>query len=195
VSSPPRDKDATWCSLSTLGRERDWSKRRLLHELQNGLRHRIVPPEAVPPGYVLDWRNPAVEDSLNVETSEVRLVEVLPSGSGGAGTYFLALGIEVLPPTNASPASSPSLPSPVATSSSPPTLPRKNVSEAELRQRLLDIVENHPPGSPPLDAETLWTVLETRLGASLARDRFRQALEDYAPQFKLPIGRPRKSAQ
>jgi hypothetical protein len=84
-----RDKNATWRSLSTLCRERDWSKPRALYELQNGLRYRTVPP-----GHVVDWRDPTVERSLDVEASTVTLVLGV-FGDGGLGVDVRTVGIEV----------------------------------------------------------------------------------------------------
>jgi hypothetical protein len=80
-----------------------------------------------------------------------------------------------------------------AASSSPPASPRKNVSEAELRNCILTI-KTERPNDPP-DEEELWTEVERRLDATVSRDRIRQARDDVAPEFKLPPGRPRKSAQ
>jgi hypothetical protein len=93
-----RDMDATWRSLGTLCRELDWSKPRLLYELQNGLRYRTVPP-----GHTIDWNDPEVQRSLDVEASTVRLVLgafALTEGGGAPafGIDSLTVGIEVLPP-------------------------------------------------------------------------------------------------
>jgi hypothetical protein len=192
-----RDKDATWQSLGTLCRARDWSKPRALYELQNGLPHRTVPPL----GHAIDWHDREVQRSLDVTTSEVMIAHALEvvKGEGGIafiwpGTERLTVWIEVLVPTDASPAPVPSLP-PIAASPSPPASPRKNVSEPDLRDCLLTIVKEHPPGSPPPSEETLHAELERRFGTPLPRPRVRNALEEHAPQFKLPVGRPRKGAQ
>ena len=172
-----RDKDATWRSLRTLCRERDWSKHRLLHELQNGLPYRTIPE-----GYVINWHDPRrVQPNLNVEASEVAILD--------ARRRLVTVGVEVLPPTDAEvPALSANAP---AASPAPP----RNVSEADLRSGLQHLVEHHPSGTRPPDEETLHKMLETHLGASIQRDRIRQALKDVAPHFKLPPGRPRKGAQ
>jgi hypothetical protein len=90
-----RDKDATWQTLGTLCRERDWSKPRALYELQNGLRYRTVPP-----GHVIDWHDPTVQRDLILEASEVTLILGV-FGGGGLGFDHLAVGIEVLPPIDA----------------------------------------------------------------------------------------------
>ena len=74
MPSAPRDKDATWRSLGTLCRGRGWSKRRLLHELQHGLPYRTIEP--LPPGRTINWHDPEVGRSLDVEASEVTLTEV-----------------------------------------------------------------------------------------------------------------------
>jgi hypothetical protein len=175
-----RNMNATWRSVGTLCRERDWSKRRLLHELQHGLPYRTVPP-----GHVVDWHHPVAAQTLDLEKSEVTIIGALVDGTMAFDTIIV--GIEVLPPTDetddvltASPASD--LPA-------PPASP-KNVSEAALRQCLLDIVDEHP--DDPLDEETLIAELENRLGAPVARDRVRAARNTHAPNWVLPRGRPRK---
>jgi hypothetical protein len=99
-----RDKDATWRTVGTLCRERDWSKRRLIYELENGLPYRTVPP-----GWRIDWSDDSVWPYFNIEASEISI---------GYGTVLgaivpptpktfraleggVTLGIEVLPPTDA----------------------------------------------------------------------------------------------
>jgi hypothetical protein len=188
-----RDKDATWQTLGTLCRERDWSRPRLIQELQNGLRHRTIPE-----GREIDWHKPSVLRSLDVEASTVTFghVEV----SGGEGNYsplFVGyvretVGIEVLPPGAPADAEAPAPPAIAPAASSAP--PRK-VSEAVVRAAVLAIAEEHPPGSPPLDEESLHKEVERRLGARLARDRVLAARDEVAPHFRLPVGRPRKNAQ
>jgi hypothetical protein len=174
-----RDKDATWRTLGTLCRELDWRRQRLLYELQNGR----VPYRTVPPGHVVDWHRPRVLRSLDIEASEVTIVVL---------DRRLTVGIEVLPPGAPADAEVPAL-SANAPSASP--VPPRKVSEAELRKALLAIVEEHPPGSPPLDEESLHKKVEGRLGAPVARERVLAARNEVAPHFKLPVGRPRKNAQ
>jgi hypothetical protein len=179
---------ATWRTPGTLCRELDWSKRRLVYELQNGL-----PCRTIPPGHTIDWKTDCLaHHTLNLETGDVTFQgpPARVENSPNSAVVFFSLGhitvaIEVLAPTNVSPAPAPSLP---PTSS-------KQVSEAALRRCLLDIVDKHPPDSLPLDEETLHAELERRLEAPIARDRVRQARDEIAPEFKLPPGRPRKSAQ
>jgi hypothetical protein len=93
-----RDKDATWRSLGTLCREQDWSKQRLLHELRNGL-----PTRTFPPGHAIDWHDPNVESSLNVEASEVTYVKGVLGGEGWIGLDTPTVGIEALPSSDAVP--------------------------------------------------------------------------------------------
>jgi hypothetical protein len=89
-----RDTDATWRSLGTLCRERDWSRPRLIYELQNGLRHRTVPP-----GHTIDWHDPTAVSSLDVEASTVMILgEVLDMAVGFDSRI---VGVEVLPPMDA----------------------------------------------------------------------------------------------
>ena len=59
-----RDKDATWRKLGTLCRELDWSRSRLIHELQRGLRYRTFPED-----HAINWDDPAVRLALDVEAS------------------------------------------------------------------------------------------------------------------------------
>jgi hypothetical protein len=95
-----RDKSATWRSLGTHCRECDWSRPRAICELQNGLPYRTIPP-----GHVVDWHDPDVELSLDVEASTVTLMlgTVMAEGE----TCFVlgfdtpTVGIEVLSPTDA----------------------------------------------------------------------------------------------
>jgi hypothetical protein len=100
-----RDKDATWCSAGTLCRERGWSKRRLLYELRNGLSNRTIPP-----GGTIDWHDPNVERTLDLEASEVSFydekvaAEVEACSSDQVVFFSLGLvtvGFEVLAPTDA----------------------------------------------------------------------------------------------
>jgi hypothetical protein len=167
------NKDATWCSLGKLCRDCDWSRPRAIYELQNGLRFRTVPP-----GYEhkIDWEDRRLH--LNLETSEVSSEFLSP---------ICTVGIEVLPPsdeTDDAASRAPDLPTPPAA---------KNVSTAALRDCLLAIMDEHPDDPPGDDA--LVAEIETRLDASVARDRVRDVRREYAPHWVLPRGRPRKSPQ
>jgi hypothetical protein len=187
-----RDKGATWSgwrSIGALCRELEWSKPRLLYELRNGLPYRTFPP-----GYVIDWHKLDVERSLDLEASTVTPVLGV-FGGGGIGFDRPTLGVDVLPPADAAGPEplSPPLASPASEAAS-----AKKVSEAALRQCLQDIVDDHAkhrPDSPPPDEEALHTELEQRLGATLERDRVRNVRNEVAPDFKLRVGRPRKTAQ
>ena len=188
-----RDKDATWCTTGTLCRQLDWSRLRLLHELKNGLPYRTISKE-----YVVDWHDPHVRRKLNVEASEVQIYDAqfydAQSGS------WVVVGIEVLPPdvpteTEPAPAADAEVPAPSATVPAASPAPPRQVSEADLRRALEAIVENHPPGSPPPNEESLCDEVERRLGVQVARDRVLAARNEVAPHVKLPVGRPRKSAQ
>jgi hypothetical protein len=180
-----RDKSATWLSAGAFCRERGWSQHRLLHELQHGLAYRTFPP-----GHIVDWLDPNVARSLDVERSEVTLPEEMPEGVTGLAARLV--GFELLEPDAAADAE---VPATAAGAPVPTPAPSKKVSDADLRRALLDFVEKHPIGEPPPGEEELHQKLEEQLGAPIERDRFRQALKDNAPQFKLSVGRPRKSAQ
>jgi hypothetical protein len=94
-----RDNDATWRTLGTLCRERDWSRPRLVHELQNGLPYRTVPPR-----HTVDWHDPNVLRSLDIEASTVTLMRGVFVAEAEAGDVFsfdtLTVGVEVLPPSD-----------------------------------------------------------------------------------------------
>jgi hypothetical protein len=181
VPSSTRDKDATWRTLGTLCRELDWSRPRLIQELQNGLRYRTVPP-----GRVIDWHDFNVLRWLNVEASEVSFYEAREQSSIVIGPRRVTIGIEVLPADAEVPAPPASVPA-----ASP--APSKTVSQAALRNCILTIKAERP--NDPPDEEELWAEVERRLGAAVSRDRIRHARDEVAPEFKLPPGRPRKSAQ
>jgi hypothetical protein len=183
VPSFPRDKGATWRTLGTLCRELDWSRQRLLYELQNGLRHRIVTPGAVPPGYVIDWHDRfRAQRTLNIEASEVKILVL---------GRWLTVGIEVLPPTaDASPAPEPSPPPPSAPQTPPPP---KTVSNEDLRACVLAIKDERPDA--PLGRDELWREVEKRLGQWVARDRVWAARKKFAPHWVSQRGRRRKPAQ
>jgi hypothetical protein len=98
-----RDTNATWRSLGTLCRELDWSKRRLLHELQHGL-----PYQTIPPGWTIDWHSPTTEQTLNLDASEVTIISAA-SPSSAALLDCTTVAIEILwpPPEDAPPIASP----------------------------------------------------------------------------------------
>jgi hypothetical protein len=181
VPSAPRDMGATWRSLGTLCRERGWSRSRLIYEWQeNGLRFRTIPPGHE---HEIDMHDPEVERTLDVEASEVTLT-VVPMMRGGVGTDLLTLGIEVMPPVDASPA-------PMTLPLAPQTTtPPKTVSNKDLRDCILAIKDDRP--NDPPDEEALRTEVENRLGLTVARDRVRDARKKVAPEWVNPVGRPRK---
>src|SRR2546430_7019397 len=110
-----------WRTLGALCRERDWSKRRLLHELRSGLPYRTLPP-----GHVIDWSHPEVESTLDIDASEVRLILGLLPVEDVAFDYRL-VGVEVLPPTDEAPEQS--------TDKAPlPTAPKEPRSWGLIRQ-------------------------------------------------------------
>jgi hypothetical protein len=96
-----RDKDATWRTAGTLCRERDWSKPRLIHALQN----REVHFRTWPPGHTIDWHDPTVISSLDLEASTVMIVQTVLMADGVPDLDCRTVGIEVLPPPDAEPAS------------------------------------------------------------------------------------------
>jgi hypothetical protein len=91
--------NATYRSPSALCRELDWSKPRLLYELENGLRYRTVPP-----GHEAEvhWNSPSVQHSFDLEAGTVTITRGVSSATGETcfvlGLDTLTVGIEVLPP-------------------------------------------------------------------------------------------------
>jgi hypothetical protein len=125
-----------------------------------------------------------------------------PSGGAAArgGTYlggtwhFFVRRVALDKPYPPSPPMGAEAPAPPATSLLPASPPKK-VSEADLRDCLLAIVNEHPKDTPPPDEETLHAAMELRLGTPLGRNRVREIRDDVAPDFKLPRGRPPTGAQ
>jgi len=154
--------NVTWRTLGTHCRELDWSKQRLLHELQNGLPYRTIPP-----GHVIDWHHPDVQRSLDVERSEVMI------NAGGVlfekaeGAFILGLdcptvGVEVLPPTDAE------MPSP------PEDTPEASAQWAQNAVRKLR-AENKLPRDIKTKAE-LARLLEKEAQKDVRTGRIRRAL-------------------
>jgi hypothetical protein len=207
VPSPPRDKDATWRTLGELCSALGGSRHRLLRELQEGLRYRTIPE-----GHVIDWHDPNVRRWLNLEASEVSFYDekddpaaaddedeegdawptLRPILRGPISRYLrTTVYIEVWPP--GAPADA-DVPSPAADAPAASPAPPRTVSDKDLRDCILAIVEDHPNDPLEVDSE-LWPEVERRLGQSVARDRVRAAREKVAPQWVSRRGRPRKPAQ
>ena len=168
-----RNKNATWRSLGTLCRKRDWSKPRVLYELQNGLRYRTIPPWHEK----IDWHDPIMQHRLNVEASEMTMM----------GLDFVTLGIEVLD----EPAD---VEAPLPSVDAPATVPAPlRVSSKDIRDCILAIQKERPNDPPGRDE--LWQEVENRLNWPVGRDRMEKLRKKVAPQWVKPKGRPRKSAQ
>jgi len=182
-----RDMTATWRTASALCRDRDWSKRRLLHELQHGLPYRTIPP-----GHTVDWHHPVTAQTFDMEASEVTIIGALVDGTMAFDTTVV--GIEVLPPMDASapptPVSAP--PTPVKRQRKPPAPVkrwRKPPPQKDIKGALVNIRET----KPTLSGEKLETALCERLGEGMTRQRARDAIKQYAPDTVKPRGRPRKN--
>jgi len=137
-----RDMTATWRTASALCRDRDWSKRRLLHELQHGLPYRTIPP-----GHTVDWHHPVTAQTFDMEASEVTIIGALVDGTMAFDTTVV--GIEVLPPMDASapptPVSAP--PTPVKRQRKPPAPVkrwRKPPPQKDIKGALVNIRETKP---------------------------------------------------
>jgi hypothetical protein len=196
VPSSPRDKDATWRTTGPLCRERGWSKRRLIYELQNGL-----PYKTFPPGHTFDWSDPYLEPYLNVEASEISFPSGVVMGAINEAVALVAgrprppkrrsplegmtIGIEVLPP--GAPADA-EVPAPSA--DAPVALPApRRPSDAAVEQCFRDIMAERP--NDPPDEEWLLSEMTLRLGAPPRRERVRNLWKTVAPEWKKPVGHPR----
>jgi hypothetical protein len=183
VTASPRDTNATRKTTGTLCRERDWSRLRLIYELQNGL-----PYETVPPGHVIDWHDPNVTNSLDVEASTVTLVAVIGE-PGWTGLDRRTIGIEVLPEVEVE------VPPPADADEAPAAADeeerKKKVAEAEPRRHFQEILKERPD-DPPTELELL-AELKTRLGTPPVRSVVRNMWKDLAPDWKRPRGYPRKA--
>jgi hypothetical protein len=180
--------NATWRSAGVLCRALDWSKRRLIYELENGLPYRTVPP-----GWTIDWRDSYVWPYFNVEASEIStpygvvfaaIVPPPPKTHSALAYEKVTLGIEVLPPdapTDAEPA-------PAADAPAASPAPRRP-SDAAVEQCFRNIMKECP-NDPPSEDE-LFAEMRQRLGASPGRNRLRQLRREIAPQWKRPRGHPR----
>jgi hypothetical protein len=183
VPSSPRDKDATWRSAGALCREFDWSKRRLIYELENGLPYRTIPP-----GWTIDWHDDYVWPYFNVEAGAISI----PYGMGFAAivppppkTFWdrgVTLGIEVLPPTDAE------VPAPLANTPAALPTPRRP-SDAAVEQCFRGIMKERPDDPP--DEKDMLAEMKGRLGAPPGRERVRNIWKTIAPQWKRPRGHPR----
>jgi hypothetical protein len=185
--SSTRDINATWRSLATHCRELDWSRRRLLDEFQNGLRFRTIPS-----GHEneINWHDPIVTSSLNVEASEVTYEGVDRLDRRAVRSY--TVGIEVPWPPDAPADAEAPLPSADAPALAP--APRRiPLTGKDLRDCILAIKEERPDDPP--DRDELREEVENRLNWPVGRDRVEKIRKKVAPQWVNPKGRPRKSAQ
>jgi len=159
----------------------------LLHELQHGLPYRTIPPE-----HTVDWHHPVTAQTFDMEASEVTIIGALVDGTMAFDTTVV--GIEVLPPMDASapptPVSAP--PTPVKRQRKPPAPVkrwRKPPPQKDIKGALVNIRET----KPTLSGEKLETALCERLGEGMTRQRARDAIKQYAPDTVKPRGRPRKN--
>lgn len=178
MSASRRDKDATWRSPARLCRQLDWSKPRLIEKLQNGLCYRIVDPSGTfPEGHKINWADPLVQRYFDVEAGEVKI-----HVRRGSMVEWLPVGIEVLPLEV-------EVPAPSADASVTTPAPRRP-SDAAVEQCFRDIMKKHP-NDPPSENWML-AEMKQRLGASPGRQRVRDLWQRIAPEWKRPVGAPRK---
>jgi hypothetical protein len=135
-----------WTSISQLG----WSKQRLIYELQHGLPYRTFPP-----GVTINWHDPNVQRSLDVEASTVTLMLGV-FGGGGIGFDRPTVGVEVLLPTDADGAplspedAQPALAPPVDVNNAPASTLEEDPKDPTLRQEIILAIldQNFPNGIP-----------------------------------------------
>ena len=178
---PRRGMNATWRSAGALCREYDWSKRRLLHELQHGLPYRTFPS-----GHTIDWHHPHSARSLDLARSEVTIIG--PLINGVVGFEMTTVCVEVLPPTDAASSAPPTA---VKRQRKPPVSVkrwRKPPPQKTIKDALVNIRE----AEPTLSGGKLETALCERLGEGMTREKARAAIKKWAPDTVRPRGRPRK---
>jgi hypothetical protein len=175
-------KSERWCTTRTLCQKLDWSRTRLIHELQNELRCRIVPHEAVPPGYVIDWHSRVSITTLDIEASTVEIDDPRPRqyDSIVIGPRRLTVGIEALPPTDTA----------EDLASSPAQRWQKPPPRDVLEAASLAVAETYQPDDPPTQAEW-WKALNAKLGEPVTRKVALRALADWAPQLQRQRGQKR----
>src|SRR5262245_56023056 len=166
---------ARWRSLAIHCRERGWSKARAIYELQNGLPYRFVPP--LPPGCSVVWSDFNVTHGFNVETGDLTLatgVFGLVEGGGsppyGIDSVTVRIEVDAAPASHAEEPSPPAYAPAVSAPAASPA-PTRKVSEADVRDAVRAIVDEHPPGIPPLDEESFLGAVEGRLGVPVSRER------------------------
>jgi hypothetical protein len=199
VPSGTRNKRATWRSVDTHCRERDWSEPRLLYELQNGW-----PYQTWPPGQTIDWYHPEVKFDLAASKVTYRSVVTLPPGVirvrvPNAGVQsddiipkLCTVGLDLWALPDAPADAEAPLPSVDAPATVPAPL-RKPLTNKEVGNCILAIKEERPDDPP--DRDELRDEVENRLNWPVGRDRVEKIRKKVAPQWVNPKGRPRKSAQ
>jgi hypothetical protein len=166
----------------------DWSKRRLLHELQRGLPHRTIPA-----GHTVDWHHPVSAQTLDLEASEVTILGALVDGTMAFDTT--TVGIEVLPPMDASTPPTPMSAPPTAVKRQrKPPAPVRRWRKPPPQKDFKDALGNIRETKPTLSGEDLENALCERLGEGMTRERARNAIRRYAPDTVKPRGRPRKNS-
>ena len=92
---------ATWRTLATLCRECDWSKLRLVQELQSGLQYRTIPP-----GHTIDWSDSSLQ--IDLAESTVTILPIRPAderidqyGNVIEPRFPVTIGVEVRSPSDA----------------------------------------------------------------------------------------------
>jgi hypothetical protein len=110
--------------------------------------------------------------------------------------HAIAVGSNLRPPPWLKPKAKPAPEKPAK----PPSEPPAPASDAALKRCILAIKKEHTEqGLRPPTERKLHKEVERRLGVELgrevevARDRVRQVRDAVAPQFRRPVGKPRKT--
>jgi hypothetical protein len=67
--------------------------------------------------------------------------------------------------------------------------PVLSASDAKLKAATERVVKRHPEGEQ-ISKEKFWDELTEEMGQEVSRDNARDAMNEWAPQLKLPVGRP-----
>lgn len=175
----PRDTDATWRSLDAHCREFGWKKPRVILEWQNdGLDVRTVPPGDE---RRIDIHDPAVQESLDIEASQVSVFDdpELAKPFSGRGIVVVGNGATVLDIEVALP--------PAGAAHPPVKRWRKPPSPVAIKTAALAVAKSYTPDNPPTQAE--WRRdFNIQLSEPATRAIARKALGDFAPQLQRQRG-------
>jgi hypothetical protein len=179
VASPPRDKVVTFATPGTFCARRDWSPRRLRHELQNGWPYRTFPE-----GHKINWHS--LDTQLDVERGEVTYTKGVLDVTGCAlGFDRPTVAIEI---ADTEARQQRTRQPPRQRTRQQPQKP-KRPSDAKVKKCFRAIMKERPDDPP--DEPWMLGEMKDRLGAPPGRDRVREVWRTIAPEWKRPRGHPR----